>query len=71
MLVDDHAAGIDDERLRHSIDAPLDGCAAIAVRADHRKGIAVAPQEAPCVRGKVLVIDATQRHALLGCHANE
>src|SRR5689334_17588665 len=41
-LVDNGSIAADDERLRHTIDAPLDRGAAVAVDADHAERIAVA-----------------------------
>ena len=46
VLVDDLALAVDDERLGHAVDAPLDGAAAVRVGADGRERIAVAAEEA-------------------------
>ena len=63
VLVDDLALAIDDERLGHAVDAPLDRRAAGAVGADGRERIAVAAEEAARRRRMVLVVDAVEGNA--------
>ena len=61
VLVGDAALAVDDERLGHAVDAPLDGRAAVAIDADRGEGIAVAAEEAARGRRLVLVVDAVER----------
>src|SRR5262245_66172367 len=65
QLVRDAAVGADDERFRHAVDPPVDRGAAVLVGADGGERIAVAPEEAPRLVGRVLVVDADDADALV------
>src|ERR1700722_16794432 len=58
QLVGYGAVAADHERLRHAIDAPFDGGAAVAVDADDAIGVAVAAEKTPRIVGPVLLVDA-------------
>src|SRR5258705_13344450 len=63
VLVGDAALAIDDEGLRHAVDAPFDRGASVAVDADGGEGIAVKAKEAPRRSRLVLVIDPKELDA--------
>src|SRR5262249_37575773 len=53
----------DDEGLGHPVHPPFDGGAAVAVGSVGRERIAIAAEDAPCIVGLVLVIDADDAYA--------
>src|SRR6266540_6839815 len=65
LLVANHALLVDDERLGHTVDAPVDPDTAIAI--DDRRRVRVAVLREPALAGDrlVLVIEADDRDDLL------
>ena len=63
VLEGDLARAVDDERLGHAVDAPLDGAAAGGVDADGGVRIAVAAEIAARGGRLVLVVDAVDLDA--------